>query len=86
MLIKVFFVGLLNFNLKYGRFSSRDMTMMPLGVPKVAYKMPGVGNRGGGAEWVNIFQRLQRERIIFLGSEIDDELANQIVGMLLVTL
>eukprot|EP00981_Chlorochromonas_danica_P002047 scaffold420_cov169-Ochromonas_danica.AAC.7 len=53
--------------------------MMPIGVPKVAYKMPG--SRGG--EWVDIYQRLTRERIIFLGSEIDDELANQIIGVLL---
>ena len=54
--------------------------MMPIGVPKVAYKMPG--SRGG--EWVDIYQRLTRERIIFMGSEIDDEMANQIIGVLLV--
>lgn len=57
------------------------MTMMPIGVPKVVYKMPG--SRGG--EWVDIFNRLTRERIIFIGSEIDDELANQIIGLLLVS-
>lgn len=56
------------------------MTMMPIGVPKVAYRMPG--SRGG--EWVDIYNRLTRERIIFLGAEIDDELANQIIGVLLV--
>lgn len=55
------------------------MTMMPIGIPKVAYRMPG--NRGG--EWVDIFNRLTRERIIFMGSEIDDEMANQIIGVLL---
>ena len=59
---------------------ARSMTMMPIGVPKVAYRMPG--SRGG--EWVDIFNRLTRERIIFMGSEIDDELANQIIGVLLV--
>lgn len=59
---------------------ARSMTMMPIGVPKVVYKMPG--QRGG--EWVDIFNRLTRERIIFIGSEIDDELANQIIGVLLV--
>jgi ATP-dependent protease ClpP protease subunit len=58
------------------------MTMMPLGIPKVAYKMPG--SRGGG-EWVDIYNRLTRERIVFIGSEIDDELANQIIGVLLVS-
>jgi len=61
------------------KFGARSMTMMPIGVPKVAYKMPG--SRGG--EWVDIYQRLTRERIIFMGSEINDELANQIIGVLL---
>lgn len=61
------------------RPSVGSMTMMPIGVPKVAYKMPG--SRGG--EWVDIFNRLTRERIVFLGAEIDDELANQIIGVLL---
>ena len=61
------------------RSGARSMTMMPIGVPKVAYRMPG--SRGG--EWVDIYNRLTRERIIFVGSEIDDELANQIIGVLL---
>lgn len=56
--------------------------MMPIGVPKVAYKMPG--SRGG--EWVDIYNRLTRERIIFMGAEIDDEMANQIIGVLLVSI
>ena len=64
------------------RSGARSMTMMPIGVPKVAYRMPG--SRGG--EWVDIYQRLTRERIIFMGSEIDDELANQIIGVLLVSI
>jgi ATP-dependent Clp endopeptidase proteolytic subunit ClpP len=58
---------------------TRSMTMMPIGIPKVAYRMPG--SRGG--EWVDIYQRLTRERIVFMGSEIDDEMANQIIGVLL---
>merc|ERR1719436_1850667 len=53
--------------------------MMPLGVPKVAYRIPGAPN----AEWVDIYNRLYRERIIFLGKEIDDKLANEIIGVLL---
>lgn len=65
-------------------YSSRSgaggMTMMPIGIPKVAYKMPG----GRGGEWVDIYNRLNRERIVFLTNEIDDELANQIIGVLLV--
>ena len=53
---------------------------MVLGVPKVPYRMPG----GRHGEWVDIYQRLTRERIIFLGHDIDDETANQIIGLLLV--
>lgn len=56
--------------------------MMSIGVPKVGYKMPGTRH----GEWVDIYQRLSRERIIFLGSEIDDETANQIIGVLLVNI
>ncbi|CAM9303863.1 unnamed protein product, partial [Hapterophycus canaliculatus] len=46
---------------------------------KVAYRVPGAPT----ADWVDIYNRLYRERIIFLGQEIDDELANQIIGVLL---
>ena len=56
-----------------------DLKMMPIGVPKVAYRVPG----SQGAEWVDIYNRLYRERIVFIGSEIDDELANQVIGVML---
>jgi len=59
--------------------STKSIKMMPIGVPKVAYRVPGSPN----ADWVDIYNRLYRERIIFLGQEIDDELANQIIGVLL---
>ena len=53
--------------------------MMPIGVPKVAYRVPGASS----AEWVEIYNRLYRERIIFLGQQIDDQIANQIIGVML---
>uniref|UniRef100_A0A7S2CF89 ATP-dependent Clp protease proteolytic subunit n=1 Tax=Florenciella parvula TaxID=236787 RepID=A0A7S2CF89_9STRA len=55
------------------------LVMMPIGVPKVAYRVPG----SPSADWVDIYNRLYRERIIFLGQEIDDEIANQIIGVML---
>lgn len=61
------------------RMNGNRITMMPIGVPKVAYRVPGSPT----ADWVDIYNRLYRERIIFLGQEIDDELANQIIGVLL---
>jgi len=53
--------------------------MMPIGVPKVAYKIPGASM----ADWIDIYNRLYRERIIFLGQEVDDEIANQIIAVML---
>mmetsp|Transcript_6447 Transcript_6447/g.10691 ORF Transcript_6447/g.10691 Transcript_6447/m.10691 type:complete len:263 (-) Transcript_6447:158-946(-) len=61
------------------RSNSNQIKMMPIGVPKVAYRVPG----SQSADWVDIYNRLYRERIIFLGSEIDDELANQVIGVML---
>jgi len=52
---------------------------MPIGVPKVPYRMPG----DSYTQWIDIYNRLYRERIIFLGKEVDDEIANQIVAVLL---
>eukprot|EP00438_Fugacium_kawagutii_P026231 Skav233546 [mRNA] locus=scaffold563:86407:90712:+ [translate_table: standard] len=46
---------------------------------EVAYRIPGAPN----AEWVDIYNRLYRERIIFIGKEIDDKLANEVIGVLL---
>jgi len=53
--------------------------MMPLGTPKVAYKVPG----GSMATWVDIYNRLYQERIVFLGQQIDDQIVNQIIAVML---
>jgi ATP-dependent Clp protease protease subunit len=52
---------------------------MPIGVPKVPYRMPG----SPYPDWIDIYNRLYRERIIFLGKDVDDELANQIIAVML---
>mmetsp|Transcript_16870 Transcript_16870/g.46136 ORF Transcript_16870/g.46136 Transcript_16870/m.46136 type:complete len:175 (-) Transcript_16870:1379-1903(-) len=57
----------------------QKIRMMPIGVPKVAYRIPG----SSSADWIDIYNRLYRERIIFLGQEIDDEIANQIIAVML---
>ena len=54
-------------------------TMMPIGVPKVAYKAPGAYR----ADWIDLYNRMYRERILFLGKQIDDEQANQMIGIML---
>jgi len=53
--------------------------MMPIGVPKVAYKVPGAQF----ADWVDLYNRLYRERILFLGQQVDDEQSNQMIGVML---
>ena len=35
------------------------------------------------ADWIGLYNRLYRERILFLGQQIDDEIANQIIGVML---
>ncbi|MEM7648844.1 MAG: ATP-dependent Clp protease proteolytic subunit [Cyanobacteria bacterium P01_A01_bin.70] len=52
---------------------------MPIGVPSVAYRMPGSPYE----QWISIYERLFRERIIFLSEEVNDNIANAIVAYLL---
>jgi len=53
--------------------------MMPIGVPKVAYRQPGTQQ----ADWVDLYNRLYRERILFLGQQVADDIANQMIGIML---
>jgi ATP-dependent Clp protease, protease subunit len=52
---------------------------MPIGYPSVPYRLPGEQY----TQWVNIYTRLARDRIIFLAEEIDDKLANEIIAVML---
>ncbi len=52
---------------------------MPIGIPSVPYRLPGEQY----SRWIDIYSRLFRERILFLGGEINDELANNIVAYML---
>jgi ATP-dependent Clp protease protease subunit len=53
--------------------------MMPIGTPRVPYKTPGENTW----QWVDLWNALYRERIIFLGQDIDEEYSNQVLGTLL---
>ena len=46
---------------------------------RVPYQMPG----DQYTQWISIYDRLYRERIIFLGEEVDDQIANQIIAIML---
>ena len=52
---------------------------MPIGVPKVPYRLPG----DEMAQWTDLYNRLYRDRILFLCQDLDDELANQLIGIML---
>ena len=52
---------------------------MPIGVPKVQFRLPGEPS----AQWVDLYNRLYRQRVLFLCQELDDELANQLIGIML---
>ena len=52
---------------------------MPIGVPSVPYRLPG----GTYEQWISLYERLFRERIIFLSEEVDDGIANAIVAYML---
>jgi ATP-dependent Clp protease, protease subunit len=52
---------------------------MPIGVPKVPYRLPGSTYE----QWIDIEDRMFRERIIFLTEEVDDQIANALVAYML---
>ena len=52
---------------------------MPIGVPKVPFRLPGEPS----AQWVDLYNRLYRERVLFLCQALDDELANQLNAIML---
>jgi ATP-dependent Clp protease protease subunit len=52
---------------------------MPIGTPSVPYHLPGSQME----RWVDIYTRLGVERILFLGSEVNDGIANSLVAQML---
>ncbi|MBO3457850.1 ATP-dependent Clp protease proteolytic subunit [Aetokthonos hydrillicola Thurmond2011] len=52
---------------------------MPIGYPSVPYRLPGEQF----TQWIHIYSRLARDRIIFLGEDVDDRLANEIIAIML---
>ena len=52
---------------------------MPIGTPSVPYRLPGSQYE----RWVDIYTRLGVERILFMGSEVNDAVANALVAQML---
>ncbi|CAG7867186.1 unnamed protein product [Brassica rapa] len=62
-----------------GKANRSRVKMMPIGTPRVPYR-----NREEGTwQWVDIWNALYRERVIFIGQNIDEEFSNQILATML---
>jgi len=56
-----------------------DALIMAKPVPKVPFKYPGMDT----PQWVDVYNRMYRERIMFLGQPIGDQFSNTIIAVLL---
>ena len=52
---------------------------MPIGIPRVPFRFPG----DPYTQWINLYERLALERIVFLSGEVSDGMANAIIARLL---
>nr|YP_010417235.1 clp protease proteolytic subunit [Viola tricolor]USF11790.1 clp protease proteolytic subunit [Viola tricolor] len=52
---------------------------MPIGVPRVRFQLPGRGRKN----WIDIYNRLYRERLLFLGQMVDSAISNQLIALML---
>ncbi|KAL6312141.1 hypothetical protein AAG906_021950 [Vitis piasezkii] len=57
---------------------------MPIGVPKVPFRNPGEDD----ISWIDgynfiLINRLYRERLLFLGQEVESEISNQLIGLMI---
>eukprot|EP01026_Neomeris_dumetosa_P072044 TRINITY_DN7316_c0_g2_i9.p1 TRINITY_DN7316_c0_g2~~TRINITY_DN7316_c0_g2_i9.p1 ORF type:complete len:249 (+),score=23.21 TRINITY_DN7316_c0_g2_i9:30-776(+) len=62
-----------------GRALRQVTRMMPIGVPKVPHR----SRKEGTWQWVDIWNCLYRERIIFIAKPLDAELGNELVATML---
>nr|UIS24289.1 ATP-dependent Clp protease proteolytic subunit [Melampyrum pratense] len=51
---------------------------MPIGVPKVPFRIPGEES----SAWVDVYNRLYHERLLFLGQGVDSDISNQLIGLM----
>nr|YP_010318337.1 clp protease proteolytic subunit [Setchellanthus caeruleus]ULC82828.1 clp protease proteolytic subunit [Setchellanthus caeruleus] len=52
---------------------------MPIGVPRVPFRNPGEEDPA----WVDVYNRLYRERLLFLGQEVTSDISNQLIGLMI---
>ena len=52
---------------------------MPIGIPKVPYCIPGKIN----LQWIDIYNRLSAERVLFLTQNLEEEIINELIRLML---
>ena len=52
---------------------------MPIGIPKVPFRLPGEIQ----PQWIDIYNRLSRERVLFLTQDLENQMTNELIGFLL---
>ncbi|VFQ87604.1 unnamed protein product [Cuscuta campestris] len=62
-----------------GKPTRRRVSMMCVATPQVLYRNPDEGTW----QWVDLWNALYRDRIIFIGQEIDEEFSNQLLATML---
>ncbi|TXG51050.1 hypothetical protein EZV62_023574 [Acer yangbiense] len=61
------------------KLTRSSVRMMPIGTPKVPYRTPCEGTW----QWVDLWNALYRERVLFIGQNIDEEFSNQLLATML---
>ncbi|KAJ9706759.1 hypothetical protein PVL29_001968 [Vitis rotundifolia] len=61
------------------KLTQARVRMMPIGTPRVPYRTPGEGTW----QWVDLWNALYRERVIYIGQHIDEEFSNQLLATML---
>nr|YP_010557960.1 clp protease proteolytic subunit [Euphorbia echinulata]UED19070.1 clp protease proteolytic subunit [Euphorbia echinulata] len=51
---------------------------MPIGVPKVPFRHPGEDD----SLWIDLYNRLYRQRFLFLCQGVNSEISNQLIGLM----
>ncbi|KAJ1692836.1 hypothetical protein LUZ63_009534 [Rhynchospora breviuscula] len=62
-----------------GTATRAKVTLMPVGMPRVLYE----NSADGSYDFLDLWDVLHKERIVFIGDEIDEEISNKLVATLL---
>lgn len=55
---------------------------MPVGIPKIAFEFPDDDDDNEKFSYLELYQRLYEERLVFIGRNIDSRMSNQVISAL----